>query len=83
VREDLSGYNGARPVRVGNAAFDQQQNDVWQAEVSEFDAVARRFGRWSPPGVPEDVVARAAAAASRSYFIRARLATPETQHLLR
>jgi len=26
----------------------------WRAEVSNFDAVARRLGRWPPPGVPED-----------------------------
>jgi len=31
VLEDLSGYENARPVRIGNGAFNQKQHDVWGA----------------------------------------------------
>jgi methyltransferase (TIGR00027 family) len=43
----------------------------WQPEVHDFDVVARRFGRWPPPGVSEEVAARAATT-SRSFFISAK-----------
>jgi hypothetical protein len=43
---------------------------VWLAEVQDFDAIARLFGRWPPAGVPEDVAARAAVSI-RNFFISA------------
>ena len=45
VREELSGYGGARPVRLGNGAFDQQQNDVFGAALDSVLLHTRRSQR--------------------------------------
>jgi GH15 family glucan-1,4-alpha-glucosidase len=45
TRDDLSGYAGARPVRVGNGAFDQRQNDVFGAVLDSILIHTRRSER--------------------------------------
>jgi alpha,alpha-trehalase len=52
TRDDLSGYAGARPVRIGNGAFDQRQNDVFGAALDSILLHTRRSqrlprGAWS------------------------------------
>jgi alpha,alpha-trehalase len=43
--DELSGYAGARPVRIGNGAFDQKQNDVYGAVLDSFLLHTRRSKR--------------------------------------
>jgi GH15 family glucan-1,4-alpha-glucosidase len=45
TRDDLSGYAGASPVRVGNGAFDQRQNDVYGAALDSVLLHTRRSQR--------------------------------------
>ena len=44
-REELSGYAGAHPVRIGNGAFDQRQNDVFGAALDSVLLHTRRSQR--------------------------------------
>jgi GH15 family glucan-1,4-alpha-glucosidase len=43
--DHLSGYAGARPVRIGNGAFDQRQNDVFGAVLDSVLLHTRRGNR--------------------------------------
>jgi GH15 family glucan-1,4-alpha-glucosidase len=45
TRDDLSGYAGARPVRIGNGAFNQRQNDVFGAVLDSILVHSRRAAR--------------------------------------
>jgi GH15 family glucan-1,4-alpha-glucosidase len=45
TRDDLSGYAGARPVRVGNGAWNQRQNDVFGAVLDSILLHTRRSAR--------------------------------------
>ena len=43
--DELSGYAGAHPVRIGNGAFDQRQNDVFGAALDSILLHSRRSER--------------------------------------
>jgi GH15 family glucan-1,4-alpha-glucosidase len=48
--DHLSGYGGARPVRVGNGAYDQQQHDVWGMVLDSATTHLRHGGQIGPHG---------------------------------
>ena len=45
TRDELTGYQGARPVRLGNGAFDQKQNDVFGSVLDSILLHTRRSER--------------------------------------
>jgi GH15 family glucan-1,4-alpha-glucosidase len=45
VLDHLSGYDGARPVRIGNGAWDQCQHDVWGVLLDSAYLHTRSRGR--------------------------------------
>jgi GH15 family glucan-1,4-alpha-glucosidase len=50
--DDLPGYEGSRPVRVGNAASEQFQLDVYGEVLGVAWIVAERIGRVDPRFIP-------------------------------
>lgn len=53
ILDHLSGYDGAKPVRVGNGAWNQHQNDVWgmlldalHIHLNEGEAAQIAHGVW-------------------------------------
>jgi alpha,alpha-trehalase len=65
TRDDLTGYGGARPVRVGNGAFNQRQNDVFGAALDSILLHTRRSSRL--PRVLWPVVQAQAACATKVW----------------
>jgi alpha,alpha-trehalase len=54
--DHLSGYGGARPVRIGNGAYDQRQHDVWGMLLDSIAIHARQgLASQLPKGVWERI----------------------------
>ena len=60
--DHLSGYEGPRPVRIGNGAFCQRQNDVWGALLDSVYLHAKAIGEADGAGNWELVEAQVEAA---------------------
>jgi GH15 family glucan-1,4-alpha-glucosidase len=65
TRDELSGYGGARPVRIGNAAYAQRQNDVFGTVLDSILLHTRRGARI--PGRLWPIVESQAACATRIW----------------
>jgi GH15 family glucan-1,4-alpha-glucosidase len=65
TRDELTGYEGARPVRLGNGAYDQRQNDVYGAVLDSLLLHTRRSKRL--PGRLWPLVQSQAAAAMAAW----------------
>ena len=52
VLDHLSGYDGARPVRIGNGAWDQRQHDVWGVLLDSVYLHTRSGDRLDARGWP-------------------------------
>ena len=65
TRDELTGYDGARPVRIGNGAFDQRQNDVYGAVLDSILLHTRKSQRL--PGRLWPLVKAQAEGASRVW----------------
>jgi GH15 family glucan-1,4-alpha-glucosidase len=63
--DHLSGYRGARPVRVGNGAFDQHQHDVWGMILDSVYTHARHQGTQMGPSGWNGIVQLVDAAVER------------------
>jgi GH15 family glucan-1,4-alpha-glucosidase len=49
--DHLGGYDGAKPVRIGNGAYDQRQNDVWGSLLDSVYLHEKALGgRAAPEG---------------------------------
>ena len=75
--DHLSGYDGARPVRVGNGAWDQHQNDVWGMLLDGVDEHFRRGAlQIAPPaweglaGLVEEAIAHSGDADQGLWEVR-------------
>jgi GH15 family glucan-1,4-alpha-glucosidase len=64
--DHLSGYDGARPVRIGNGAWDQHQNDVWGMLLDGVDQHFKRGAAQIAPPVWEGLAALVEEAISHS-----------------